>query len=183
MCRYDSEHANRVTYLTLRLFDLLADLHGFGKLERFWLHCASILHDIGLVEGKREHHKTSQRMILTTSLLPFGNQERLIIGSIARYHRRTLPNLSHDHYASLSVDERQMVSKLAALLRLSVGMVAQFNGVPVVSCEIKRRKVTVLCAIDGSLPNSGGTLAQADLFEWAYGKMLTLQWGMKGETS
>jgi len=42
-----------------------------------------------------------------------------IIANIARYHRRALPQRSHVSYISLDRDERMIVSKLAAILRVA----------------------------------------------------------------
>jgi exopolyphosphatase/guanosine-5'-triphosphate,3'-diphosphate pyrophosphatase len=121
-CTHEFDHAKHVTYLALRLFDELLHLHQLGAEQRFWLQCAGLLNDIGWVEGWKEHHKASLQIILSTPLLPFSGKERLIIGSIARYHRRALPDLKHDHYKALEPDEREIVNKLAALLRLADGL-------------------------------------------------------------
>ncbi len=42
-----------------------------------------------------------------------------LVGNIARYHRRGLPQKSHLAYSSLSRDERVRVNKLAAMLRVA----------------------------------------------------------------
>lgn len=121
--RYRSdEHPQQVTRLALRLFDELQPLHGFDQRERFWLQCAGLLHDIGWAEGWKGHHKTSLRMILEDPTLPFPRRERLIIGSIARYHRRALPSQEHGHYAALKPKDQRVVSVLAALLRVADGL-------------------------------------------------------------
>src|SRR6266849_6502511 len=41
------------------------------------------------------------------------------IACIARYHRRALPNISHEEYATLSRSARKRVSALAALVRIT----------------------------------------------------------------
>ena len=79
-CDYDSSHTSQVTRLALRLFDQLQPLHNLGTQERDRLHYAGLLHDIGWIEGWREHHKVALRIILDTPMLPFSNKERLIIG-------------------------------------------------------------------------------------------------------
>jgi exopolyphosphatase/guanosine-5'-triphosphate,3'-diphosphate pyrophosphatase len=42
-----------------------------------------------------------------------------IIANVARYHRRALPQRTHLPYVSLERDERILVSKLAAILRVA----------------------------------------------------------------
>ncbi|TLN24103.1 HD domain-containing protein, partial [bacterium] len=68
MMEYEADHTHQVTRLALRLFDETVELHKLGELERFWLQCAGLLHDIGWVEGWKGHHKTSLRIIQTTQL-------------------------------------------------------------------------------------------------------------------
>ena len=112
ICEFEAGHSRHVTFLALRLFDELQPLHQLGPEERFWLQAGSLLHDIGWVEGWRSHHKTSMRIILSTPMLPFSNKERLIIGSIVRYHRKGLPKAKHDNYAALPPASQRVTSQL-----------------------------------------------------------------------
>jgi exopolyphosphatase/pppGpp-phosphohydrolase len=145
-CEYELTHSHQVTRLALRLFDELEPLHHLGKSERDLLHYAGILHDIGWVEGWKEHHKVALRIILTTQLLPFSNKERLLVGSIARYHRKAMPNISHDHFAALSVPERKTVEILSGILRLADGLDhAHQNRVRDVTSHVTARKITIRC--------------------------------------
>jgi exopolyphosphatase/pppGpp-phosphohydrolase len=68
-CHDEPEHSQHVTRLALRLFDDLHKLHQLGNQERFWLLCASLLHDIGCMEGKKNHHHSTLRIILETPIL------------------------------------------------------------------------------------------------------------------
>jgi exopolyphosphatase/guanosine-5'-triphosphate,3'-diphosphate pyrophosphatase len=122
-CNYEAKHTKQVTKFALEIFDDLSSLHQMGPQERYYLLCAALLHDIGVhTEGAHAHHKTALKIILNTPLLTFNQKDRLIIGSIARYHRRALPSLKHDHYKALSKDEREMVSRLAGILRVADGL-------------------------------------------------------------
>ena len=130
-----------MTLLALRLFDELQPLHGLGATERFWLHCAGLLHDIGWIEGRKGHHKTALRMILTTPDLPFERREREIIGCVARYHRRGLPTLKHEAFAALSAPDQRVVRRLAAILRVADGLDRTHQGiVKDVTCAIGRNR-------------------------------------------
>lgn len=149
-CDYEREHSHQVTRLALRLFDELQPLHSFGAEERFWLRCGALLHDIGWIEGQRRHHKTSLRIILETPQLPFDARERLIIGSIARYHRRALPKEKHDHFAALAPVDQHVVTILAAFLRVADGLDRTHrNIVENLTCEISPQQITVRCAVRG----------------------------------
>jgi exopolyphosphatase/guanosine-5'-triphosphate,3'-diphosphate pyrophosphatase len=146
-CKSEYDHVTHVSNLTLRLFDELADLHHLEAEDRFQLQCASILHDIGWVEGWKNHHKIALRIILDTPMLPVSNRERLIIGSIARYHRKALPSISHDHFASLIPQDRKKVQILSSFLRLADGLDKTHQGkIREVHCKIKKQKITLLCS-------------------------------------
>ncbi len=83
----DVDHYFQVSKLSLELFNGLIRLHKFGMMERCWLECAAILHDIGLSKSRRGHHKKTAKLILNDTQLPFSSQERRIIANIARFHR------------------------------------------------------------------------------------------------
>ncbi len=148
-CESEYEHVTHVSFLALRLFDDLKFIHGMDDTDRFTLQCASILHDIGWVEGWRSHHKVSLKIILETSMLPFTHRERLIIGSIARYHRKALPNTSHDHFAALSPDDRKRVQMLSGFLRLADGLDRTHGRrIKDVKCSIKKGAISIECLSD-----------------------------------
>lgn len=122
-CNYEPKHTRHVTRLALEIFEDLGDLHKLGSHERYYLLCGALLHDIGVhTEGPQAHHKTALFIILNTPILQFNQKDRLIIGSIARYHRRALPSKTHDHFKALGSEEREMVSILAGILRIADGL-------------------------------------------------------------
>lgn len=178
MCHYEPEHAHQVTFLAQRLFAELQALHQLGERQRFWLLCASLLHDIGLMQGLRGHHKTSLRIILETPILTFSHKERLLVGSIARYHRGALPRFKHDHYAALNPQERKIVNALAALLRLADGLdYAHNKAVQDVHCEVSGKKILLICAAEAPTPEEEMAARQkSDLLERVYGRKLVLRW-------
>ncbi len=177
-CDYDSSHTSQVTRLALRLFDQLQPLHNLGNEERDWLHYAGVLHDIGWIEGWREHHKVALRIILDTPMLPFSNKERLIVGSIARYHRKALPDLRHDHYAALSEEERHVVDVLAAMLRLADGLDSSHQRrVRDLVCKVTEKKITVQCMVQGeALEEQKAGEGRSDLMGLVFGRKVKLIW-------
>jgi exopolyphosphatase/pppGpp-phosphohydrolase len=148
-CNFEEHHAEHVAFLSLRLFDDLLPLHELGELERFWLLTGALLHDIGMwTEGGRAHHKTVVRIILSAQDLKFNDKERLIVGSIARYHRKALPNNNHDHFAALSMDEKRVVTILAGFLRLADGLdFTHSSRISDLHCTISPKKVSVNCIV------------------------------------
>jgi exopolyphosphatase/guanosine-5'-triphosphate,3'-diphosphate pyrophosphatase len=177
-CEYDAAHTHQVTRLALRLYDELQTLHNLGEKEREWLHFASLLHDIGWIEGWKEHHKVALRIILTTPLLPFSNKDRLVIGSIARYHRKALPDIKHDHYAALSPDERHVVDLLASILRLADGLDSSHQTrVRDLTCKISPKKIIVKCAIkSGTKQEIKAALERSDLIKQVLHRDIEIKW-------
>ena len=177
-CGFEASHTFQVTRLALMVFDQLASLHWLGASERFWLEAAAILHDIGWVDGWRGHHKSSLRIILQTPMLPFTNRERLIVGSIARYHRKTLPDERHDHFSALSFHDRQVVKMLSAILRVTDGLdTTHQNLVKNVTVKVTTRKIDMTCLV--SLPITEEpkmTLKKADLMELVFNKRVAITW-------
>src|SRR5947209_13405945 len=74
------------------------------------------------------HHIHSFRLIRETPLPDFTDEARHEIACIARYHRRALPSMSHEEYASLSRRARKRVSALAALLRVADALDYSHDG-------------------------------------------------------
>ena len=177
-CEYEAQHTHQVTRLALRMFDDLQDLHGFGMKERMLLHYASILHDIGWVEGWKEHHKKGLEIILSTQMLPFDSKERLLIGSIARYHRKALPDESHDHYAALDIGERELVRKLGGFLRLADGLDRSHKSlVHDITCNANKERILMRISTYGPAQDEeAAALKKCDLLELAFDRRTVFQW-------
>jgi len=101
------------------LFDDLKEEHHLGGHERLLLRCAAILHDIGTYVHTRAHHKHSMYLIRNSDLFGLTRHDMLLVGTVSRYHRKALPSQSHPEFASLSLEDRMIVSKLAAILRVA----------------------------------------------------------------
>jgi putative phosphoesterase len=177
-CGYEKDHAQHVTGLSLRLFDELQPMHQLGAEQRFWLRCGALLHDIGLVGGWKGYHKTSLRLILGASGLPFDDRERHIIGSIARYHRGAVPKDKHGHFAVLSPVDQYQVTILAALLRVADGLDRTHRGaVQDLTCEISPRQIIVRCAVRMyTIPEREYALEKGALLERAFDRELLVDW-------
>ncbi len=148
-CNYEAKHTNQVTHFSLKIFDDLLELHQLGYEERFYLLCASLLHDIGVhTDGPHAHHKKTLNIVLKTPILLLNQKERLIIGSIARYHRRALPSIKHDHYRALNPQERRNVSILAGILRVADGLDYSHRlRVKDVQVSFSKNKIIFLCTV------------------------------------
>jgi exopolyphosphatase/pppGpp-phosphohydrolase len=176
-CEYEEGHTHQVTRLALQLFDELQLVHGLGPRERYWLECGALLHDIGLIEGVQGHHKASLRIILDTPLLPFDKRERLMIGSIARYHRAALPQERHSHFAALKPGSRRIVRILAAILRVADGLdYTHQSVVNELSCVLSPKQILVRCAVKGPAEEERQrALQKGDLLEEVLERKLVIE--------
>ena len=71
-----------------------AGLHDYGADERELLWAACILHDIGVAVDYDDHHRHSYYLTLNAGLPGFTPRELVLIGLIARYHRKGEPDAS-----------------------------------------------------------------------------------------
>jgi exopolyphosphatase/guanosine-5'-triphosphate,3'-diphosphate pyrophosphatase len=117
--QYDESHAERVRELSVRLFDELQTEQRMTDTHRLYLEVAALLHDIGLFVSSRAHHKHSYYLISSSELFGLRKRELEIVANIARYHRRAMPQRSHIPFISLDREERMIVSKLGAILRVA----------------------------------------------------------------
>lgn len=174
----ESTHSEQVKKLALKLFDALKPLHKLGALERYWLQSAAILHDIGWSRGGTGHNKTSLKLILNDSDLPFNTTERYIIGSIARYHRKKPPKQKHYNYASLSTSEKQKVVLLSSILRVADALDFSHGSiVKNLKVSINNVAVTVKCRVNQNPVLEEQSLnKKKGLFEKSFNRDLVVIW-------
>ena len=108
-----------------RLFDELRDEHGLGARERLLLQVAALLHDVGIYVSLRAHHKHSQYLLAASQIFGLSDEETAVVANIARYHRRALPQKTHLPYVALDREDRIIVNKLAAILRVANALDAE----------------------------------------------------------
>ena len=124
---YYNNHSKFVEKHALFLFDRLIKLHGYGGRERLFLQVSSILHDIGKFVNLRRHYFYSYRLIISSDIMGFSDEEREIIANIAYYHSKVTPSNNDPNYASLSSEAKVIVSKLSAILRLADALDSSHN--------------------------------------------------------
>lgn len=177
-CGYDEEHSQQVTRIALNLFDELKPVHELGEKERFLLQNAGILHDIGWIEGQNKHHKTALRIILEDPSLLLDEKQRLLVGSIARYHRAALPKKKHAHFSSLDPAEQRIVKVLASILRVADGLDRTHNSiVKSVSCEITFDQIIIRCdVIRPSEADRQAALDKSQLMKKVFKRDVLIEW-------
>ncbi|TAL34032.1 MAG: Ppx/GppA family phosphatase [Spirochaetes bacterium] len=124
---FDEAHGAHVQRLALSLFDQASALHGLGHGERRMLMAAALLHDVGSFISFKGHHKHSLYILSQSELPGFTDGEMLIVANIARYHRKSAPKERHELFMKLSLREREIVIKLAAILRIADALDREHN--------------------------------------------------------
>jgi putative phosphoesterase len=172
----DFTHATQVTHIAQTIFNQLQPIHPLGPEDLFWLESAGLLHDIGLSQGVKGHHKTSFRLILTDPFLPLTARERKMIGLIARYHRKKPPSMLQDPFRSLPLLERTRIEMLAAMLRVADGLDASHNSIiEKVDMEITDTTVMMRCLANGNTQlEEEMANKKKDLFEKVFNRSLLI---------
>jgi len=93
---HGDEHDQHVWALSCAMYDGLAaaGLHEWGDEERELLWAACLVHDIGVAVDYDDHHRHSYYLTLNAGLPGFTPRELVLIGLIARYHRKGDPDAS-----------------------------------------------------------------------------------------
>jgi len=171
----DRPHSEQVARLARTLFRELGPLHGLGKREEDLLEAACLLHDIGLSEGGKGHHKASCRLIMEQKL-PFGSEDRRTVALVARYHRKRMPGGDEPDLAELDEEARSIVLKLASILRIADGLDRTHGGVvKEVKCHIAGDRVALTVVSDAdAAPEIEWGLRKGDLFERTFDKRLSI---------
>jgi len=175
--QYEARHAHQVMMLAGQLFDETVALHRLGPEEKFYLEAAALLHDIGQFIGYNQHHKHSLYLILNGNLAGFSEREVLVIGSVARYHRKGFPRLAHPEFAALAPEDRRLVVRLAALLRVADALDhGHLNSLTRIRLEKKRGRVLIhLTANRECQAEMDRAARKTDLFEETFGCRVTFK--------
>ncbi len=117
--KFDQEHGIHVANLCATLFETLQSLHNLTPQDELLLRVAGILHEVGYFVSRRSHHKHSLYIIQHSEIFGLNDEETVIVGLVARYHRRAFPQPTHAIFCDLPRADRIRVSKLAAILRVA----------------------------------------------------------------
>jgi exopolyphosphatase/guanosine-5'-triphosphate,3'-diphosphate pyrophosphatase len=175
--QYDEAHAERVRELSELIFDELKAEQHMTDAQRLYLQVAALLHDVGLFVSSRGHHKHSWYLISSSDLFGLRQRELDMIANIARYHRKALPQRAHAEFVSLEREERMVVSKLAAIVRVANALAKEpFQTIRdlKVTREGDQLVITAQNVSDLSMERSA-LAARSDLFMEAFGKSVALR--------
>lgn len=180
---FDEAHAVHVARLAGSLFEQLRELHGLGSADRRVLLAAAVLHDVGAYVGRKRHHKHSLYLISQSELPGFGPEEIWLVANVARYHRKGEPTPDHDSFARLSPEERERVTRMAALLRLADALDREhLQNVEAVRARVEKGRLVLEAEGTGDLLLERWALRQkAELFARVFEMEVRLVGGDGGD--
>ncbi len=175
--QFDEAHAHRVADLACALFDALGAEHGLSRRERRLLRVGALLHDVGLFISSNSHHKHGEYIVNASEIFGVRASDKSVVGCLVRYHRRALPQATHASYSALTREDRAVVSKLAALLRVADALDrGHSQAVQLVTAQLGPEELVIKVAGEGDLALERlAVRAKGDLFEEVFGRKVSLQ--------
>lgn len=173
---FDEVHSRHVTALALSLFDALVMEHGLDRRGRLLLEVAAILHDVGMFIRSSGHHKHSQYIIANSEIFGLHRDDLEIVSNVVRYHRKTPPNSTHIAFIALQREERMMVLKLAALLRVADAL-DRGHSQRVTEVQVERKVDSIVLHVPGNHDltlERLGLEEKSDMFEDVFGYKVIL---------
>lgn len=180
---FSEAHGKQVARLAMTLFDELATLHLLPAAARPYLEVAALLHDIGHAVNYQKHHKHTHYLIVSSDLPGLSERERLMVALIARFHRRSKPEATHELLQELTPAEFRVVRKCATLLRVADSLDrSHHQPVKKLTAQVRGRNVALSVSARESVDLELWDLEhEQELFREVFGK--TLQVSLKGRRS
>jgi exopolyphosphatase/guanosine-5'-triphosphate,3'-diphosphate pyrophosphatase len=173
---YDEAHGRHVADLSLVFFDSLSKEHGMGRRERMMLETAAILHDIGMYINGSDHHRHGCYLAANSEIFGLRRNEVDMIANVIRYHRGEPPGAGDAEYLSLQREERVLVLKMAAILRVADAL-DRGHAQRIKKAVLERKTETMVIHTEGvhdlSLEQIG-IEQKAGLFEDVFGYKIIL---------
>jgi exopolyphosphatase / guanosine-5'-triphosphate,3'-diphosphate pyrophosphatase len=179
MCKkysVDIRSAKQVARLSTELFDSLRPLHRLTAENGKLLEAASYLHNVGHFVSDTGHHKHSAYVVMNSDMPGYTDQERMVIGLLCRYHRKSMPAARHEPYRSLPADTKRLINMLTPLLRLAVGLEStRQQKIASVECQVAADGPTVTVRGAGDIDlELWAAEREAETFRLVYGTPLTV---------
>ncbi len=118
----NSPHVRKVADMAHMLFEGLRHVHQLPLAQGKLLDAAAHLYNIGHFVNESRHHRHSMYLVANSDMPGFSAEERMVIANLCRYHRKSTPQLTHEVFQLLEVEDRRAVMLLTPLLRLAVAL-------------------------------------------------------------
>jgi exopolyphosphatase/guanosine-5'-triphosphate,3'-diphosphate pyrophosphatase len=168
---YDEAHHRQVAKFCLVLFDFLLREHGMNRRHRMMLEVAAMLHDIGMFIRSSGHQVHGHYIISNSEIFGLHKEELDIIAGVIRYHRKDLPSSADINYIALQREERILLSKMAAILRVADAL-DRGHSQQIKTISAERKSETLVLHTAGSRDLSLeliGLEEKANLFQDVFG--------------
>lgn len=173
----NARHARKVADLAHMLFDGLRHVHQLPLQQGKLLDAAAYLYNIGHFINEARHHRHSMYIVANSDMPGFSAEERLVIANLCRYHRKSTPQLTHEPFQMLDVEDRRAVMLLTPLLRLAVALdQSQEQNVERVDTLVQDNSVELRLYSGNDIDIEQWSAQQvAGVFQGIYGKTLTVR--------
>ena len=168
---FDEEHGSTVAKFAVQIFEQTEAIHKLDQENKQLLEVAALLHDIGQCVNINGHHKHSYYLLRATPFVGLTERQKAVVAVTARYHRKAPPKMDHPEFASLMPEDRELVTKLASILRLADALDSE-HASRVTAFRIIRRKSTLTFSLRGQgdlLLERWALANKASLFEDTFG--------------
>lgn len=113
------EHSAAIAQIACQIFDKLKKVHGLDDSKRLLLELASTLHSCGSFVNVRQHNQCTFDLIQGMDLFGLRQREVLETAFVAGSISNNLTTEENPDFAWLPIEERIVISKLAAIFRLA----------------------------------------------------------------
>jgi len=181
----EKPHSAWVSRIALSVFDQTARYHQLGARERQYLQMGAILHTIGNFVNYSEQNQLAYELVRRQNIMGLSDRELDLIANIVYYHGTEVPKLHHTHYQRLSHDDKIIVSKLTAILKLADCLdISRNNKIHEIHINPKENTLDFTVVIKEPGPLEEWAFAQkAEYFEEVFGIQPRLKYKDKGRKS
>jgi exopolyphosphatase/guanosine-5'-triphosphate,3'-diphosphate pyrophosphatase len=151
------ERARKVSHDANLLFAALQPIHELPPASGKLLEAASYLCDVGHFVSSASHHKHAYYVVANSDLAGFTDRERLLIASLCRYHRKSLPSPLHSAFQMLTAEEKRTLMQLIPIIRLADNL-DRSHDQRILGVDVRAREGEIVLQI-----HSAGNL---DLEQW-----------------
>jgi exopolyphosphatase/guanosine-5'-triphosphate,3'-diphosphate pyrophosphatase len=140
-----TKHGRKVAGFAHHLFETLQPLHKLAAENGKLLEAAAHLLDTGHFISSVAHHKHSAYVVQNSDMPGFTDRERMLVATLCRFHRKSMPSARHDLFQSLSAEDKRTVNYLTPLLRIADGLDSgQEQRIERLECQIKSGGVVLI---------------------------------------
>lgn len=174
--RGDEKHAEYVRAVSLKIYDALKNEIALDDRAPLLLGVAALLHDVGIFIRLDEHNLHSEYIIRHSEIFGLSKIEKMIVASIARYHRgRQLPQ-DNEQFQALARADRMTILKLTAILRIADALDrGHRQSIADISVELVKDSFVVRTGAAGNFALEQIALEEkGDMFESVFGYTVLL---------